>query len=154
MNKAIKFLPINFLIFFLTGCSFYCEYAPADFDMNYYLNVNDVVTYECEKYSDELVLPGGFKQTSPGGSCDGYRGIIVVSDAEGQRIKDAYNWTQCTQDIPFKNIDTTKYSQTWYSDVNNMGYFENHDTAILDHLYFDGKNTIVFDLMDREDFLN
>lgn len=147
MKKVLKIFPLAFLLLSLFGCGMPTDYKYTRFfELTDYLILPDAQVYEYEQYV--------IKETPSGGSCVAYRGVVLLTNREGQKIKNKFKWTQTDNEIDFKTLDTSNYSQVWYTCPELENYFVNSDTAVIRHLYFDGEAQLAFDFMDKEDYYN
>lgn len=101
----------------------------------------------CEYETIRLAYKMFGKNFSMGPTDPSYRGIITLSEEEGENLFNQYNWlcddTFVLQDIG--EIDTS-YLQgnKWYycNDFNVKDF----PTVIVNYIYFNGKDTIIFDV--------
>ena len=120
----------------LDGRDFIAENVP---------NLTDVKMVQYESYYKSYRILGRDMSFSP--SDPGYRGIITLSEEEGQKLMQEYTWTKTSDPLPeMLEIDLTSYQgQDWYySDDFYNDYFRN-PTMYGEFVRFNGTDTIIFD---------
>lgn len=101
----------------------------------------------CEYETVRLAYKMFGKNFSMGPTDPSYRGIITLSEEEGENLFNQYNWlwndSFVLQDIGEIDTSYLQGNKWYYSNDFNVKVFP---TVIVNYIYFNGKDTIIFDV--------
>ncbi len=101
----------------------------------------------CEYETIRLAYKMFGKNFSMGPTDPSYRGIITLSEEEGENLFNQYNWlwddTFVLQDIGEIDTSYLQGNKWYYCNDFNVKVFP---TVIVNYIYFNGKDTIIFDV--------
>ena len=101
----------------------------------------------CEYETIRLAYRMFGKNFSMGPTDPSYRGIITLSEEEGENLFNQYNWlwddTFVLQDIGEIDTSYLQGNKWYYCNDFNVKVFP---TVIVNYIYFNGKDTIIFDV--------
>ena len=109
---------------------------------NYVSKLEGVVSCEYEKIDKAYVFLG--KKYSLGPTDPAYRGIITLSEEEGKKIFNDYDWHLDDEFVPeIGSLDTANLKDDeWYF---NYDFDNDYFYMGLGYVRFNGKDTIIFD---------
>lgn len=162
-KKAITGLTLLLvMVMILSGCKFFTtttirtveEYRKDDFVLDKYVsNLNDIEKCEyLDVHGEKRFM--GIKREYTGADVPRYMGLIYVSEAEGKRLMQSYDWTTDNgvladlgkMNKKIKNVENWYTSEVFVNDV-----FRTKRPIYVVDVRFDGEGIIVFDISSYEE---